>query len=629
MDYDREALRRGQRRAIDTVVGRFRRGEATTAIVLPTRYGKSDVARVASLYLWDEGEMSCALALSPNEYLRDQLGSTSKWNEATARYDIHTKSDPKTAKILKRLGVRPNANGEMFLSATVQLVQKNLEVYEAWVRHVIHTTGLRPAIWLDESHTSSTANEWGQVVARLTAAGAHVVLMTATPVREDGQRIPGFEFDEITENDNFRMARTRPSDRPDYVWVDIFEGQRSTLRLQANHETSFGEAWAEGVLCTINHIPFDLGLNAIDSTWTGLLSQASVSMTREHIGRIVRHPTTVREGVKRSVDELRRLQEVVPDVAVIVYCGNDTDKDEPDTNKHAKQIQEEYRQQAPELDTVVATAAIDDAKNVLDSFVGGRHDVLIVKQMASVGIDVGRLKISVDLSPTRTYAAYIQRLMRPATPYSGQTVCSHISPADVISQAFFDKCVRDEGGEAIAADLRLIESREQPRGEERVKRVLTVDGIYDADFSDSHGNQASGVYWKRTAHAMAVMPDGLQRHATAAQVAAWLARLDEEEHEDAVTTVTDTSIDAEALRDEINNLASEFTKAFVFKVNGKYDGALWASTQKGLFKNAYADTPGWPRKPNGQFEELSCVTNLEMLESVRDFVALALQAEQQ
>ena len=75
-DYDNgglnlEALRIGQRGAVSTIVNRVREREPYTAIVLPTRYGKTDVMRVAGMQLLYSGHISRALILVPNEFLRD------------------------------------------------------------------------------------------------------------------------------------------------------------------------------------------------------------------------------------------------------------------------------------------------------------------------------------------------------------------------------------------------------------------------------------------------------------------------------------------------------------------------------------------------------------------------------
>lgn len=626
MEYDREALRTGQLLAIDTVIDRYRRGEPNAAIILPTRYGKSDVARVVTLYLWDEGEMPCALALSPSEYLRGQLASTKKWNEATRRYRIHTTQGPVIA-VLERARVRPNQNGEMFLSATTHLVQRNLSIYEHWVESEVRRTGRRPSVWLDEAHLSSMGNEWGQIPVVLSQAGAFVVLMTATAERKDGERIPGFVWEPI-DVEQVKVAKTHPDAQEGYVRVDLYEGQRTVNRLRAHHETPFSEAWKEDALCNISFHPFEVELSAIERGWSGVLSKLSPSKTREQLGKIVRHSTVTQEGVQRHLQELDRLRRILPDLGGIAFVGNDNDKDEPATNKDAERVREEYHRQQPGLDVVIATSAVEGAKEIVEAFAGGRHDVLIVKQMASLGVDIERLAVTLDLSPTRTYASYIQRLMRAATPYKGLLICSHVTPADVFSRAYFNKCVRDQGGEATISDLTLIDSYRKLR-EDAPKIVLTVDGVSDADFFDARGNQASGIYWPRTRRFMANLPPRLQQMASMAEVAqAYLQADIDEEAEGAASTVTDASVAAAGLRDEINDLANDFAKLYVFKRRGRYDRGLWVTTLKQLFSDAYANASGWPKKPNGQFEELTAVTDLTLLAQVRDYIGLAYQAEQ-
>src|SRR5258707_1244612 len=69
------------------------------------------------------------------------------------------------------------------------------------------------------------------------------------------------------------------------------------------------------------------------------------------------------------------------------------------------------------LDVVIATSAAD-GKEVIERFAGGHGDVLIVKQMAGMGLDLPWVKVGLDLSATRTYAALIQRMFRPATPHA-------------------------------------------------------------------------------------------------------------------------------------------------------------------------------------------------------------------
>ena len=197
-----ELLRRRQQQAIELTERRVERGEKTTAIVLPCRYGKSDVIRLTAVKLWALGTACTSLALSPGENLRDQLGSAARWSLAFRRYKVTLKAQPQIATIDRpKAGIRCkfNPNGEAFLSATIQLVQNNLDDFAAWVESEVHRTCLPVLVFIDECHSSSDRNEWGKIVPALTDAGAHVVLLTATPERADGLRIPGFEFDVVND----------------------------------------------------------------------------------------------------------------------------------------------------------------------------------------------------------------------------------------------------------------------------------------------------------------------------------------------------------------------------------------------------------------------------------------------
>ena len=118
-----DLLRKRQRSAIELIEQRVKRSEGTTAIVLPCRYGKSDVIRLTAVKLWALGIACTSLALSPGENLRDQLGSPDRWTLAFRRYKVTTKGTPQIATVDRpKAGIRCkfNPNGEAFLSATIR-----------------------------------------------------------------------------------------------------------------------------------------------------------------------------------------------------------------------------------------------------------------------------------------------------------------------------------------------------------------------------------------------------------------------------------------------------------------------------------------------------------------------------
>ena len=81
-------------------------------------------------------------------------------------------------------------------------------------------------------------------------------------------------------------------------------------------------------------------------------------------------------------------------------------------------VQQILREEGPELTSVIATSKVDgDPTKTIEAFVEGPRggDVLVVKMMASAGLDVARLKVALDLSTVRTAVSFVQRVMRICT----------------------------------------------------------------------------------------------------------------------------------------------------------------------------------------------------------------------
>jgi superfamily II DNA or RNA helicase len=89
-----EKPRPGQSEALSTILGRFERGERYTAVVLPTRYGKSDVIRAATLLGVELDLIACSLVLSPNGFLVKQLLKPDKWASCLHRFSAEWLAGP-------------------------------------------------------------------------------------------------------------------------------------------------------------------------------------------------------------------------------------------------------------------------------------------------------------------------------------------------------------------------------------------------------------------------------------------------------------------------------------------------------------------------------------------------------
>lgn len=608
MELNWDALRPGQRDAIDTIRSRVRGGERNTAIVLPTRYGKSDVARVAAMMLQEDGLVSCSLALSPNATLRDQFASASKWNDALRRYEMGPKKQPVISTV-DRPKARPNANGEVFLSATMQLVERNVSLFAEWVESERHRTGLPVLVFVDECHTGSESNSWGKAVEKLVSWGAHAVLLTATAERSDGRRIPGFGFDVMGDED-VKVWQASPSQAPGYVHVKLFEGIKTKLRLKPDCQVRFQEAWTENALCKVSRTPFDVDLRDEDGSHISWLSELSPAKSKSELGRAVRRSEVVIEGCRRFAADLLRRQESQPDAAGMVYCGNDTDRDDPQVDQHARCIRKELLRIAPGFDVqIITSSSVDDGSDALQRFVGGRHDVVIVKQMAGMGLDVPRAKTGLDLSPTRTYASLVQRMMRPATPYQGILVSTWITPDDIQSKAIFKRIVSDEGGEASAAELEMILEYEKETEPRPAEPPLFATGTTVADFEDTAGNEAEGERWT-TAEALMTAFPVLIGYYSYAEIVNRAQTIDATIVNEDANTVVDSGAVAEALRGDINQLANECTRTYMRLHALPYPE--YGEVIKGVFGQAY-DAASWPK---GQ--KLDQLDDLHLLEAVRE-----------
>jgi superfamily II DNA or RNA helicase len=495
--YDETGLRLGQQDALRTILRRLSEGCSHTAIVMATRYGKSDLQRIAAMAAFELRLACCAVSLSPTDFLVDQINSTTKWAKMCERVKLAI--SPKHTRISAAV-MKPNINGEHFISVTMQFFQgKNLEFWKDWARDERRRTGLPVLLFVDECHTNSTMNEWGKAVTEWQKyTGGHVVLLTATAERADDQRIPGFEYS-LDNVEEIFVVKTRPGSQPERIRVDVYDAKKAVLNLVPHENISFGQAWREEVLCHVEYLPFDVDLNAIlagDVTRGMLNAITNQQEIRRALSRCIRHPIVMRGACDLGLARLRSFRLVDKSCGVIIFCGNDDREIDPEFNRHARQIKQIINQIDASLKVVIATSK-NEGKAELEVFAAGQGDVLIVKQMAGLGLDVSRLKVGIDLSPVRTKASVIQRMMRIATPHEipGQNknllVCVWITPADLLMQAIYQSVVVANGGQATTMDLELLRSYEKDREEGPEKPEYIATGTKGIGASDTRGNKVS------------------------------------------------------------------------------------------------------------------------------------------
>ena len=506
-----EPMRPGQRGAVNKLWDNVRRGKQYTGIVLPTRYGKSDVIKAGGLGLMLDGLVSRAVILEPATILVSQILNKRKLEEAAGRYSLPylLGGGISTYAVTRPPRTPFPPRDAHFVAMTVQMANYNRPFFVHWVKWEQDHKGVSPVFFIDEAHTGSPDNQWGQTAEALAEAGAFLVLLTATPNRTDQMPVAGFDYEPVREE---QVTYQRNDER--------WSADKIVYRLLPDWETTFKDAWAEmpPALCFISRLPIDVEMNRV-ATLTGeikgypMLSSLLPSQVRPVLGHIVRDEQVVWDGCFQFIEALQSKRAASPAIAGIVFVGNDNfigsdNEEDEETNRHARQVSAVLEEKAPWLKVVIATSTTDNnPQEEIEKFQDGKGDVLIVKQMGGIGLDVPRLKVCLDLSTFRTGLLFTQRLCRIATIYQPTPdpkdlvlSCTYISPDDVLSRRLFDEFVGSEGGDAsMVVNPQYIEKVQDTLRQQALPDTFATTGntamgeMSDTELRSAPGEALSGV----------------------------------------------------------------------------------------------------------------------------------------
>ena len=590
-DINEDAFRPGQAAAYRKIIERIRDGQTYTAIVLPTRYGKTDVMRVSGLRLWRDGFVSNALIVAPNRILRDQAIDPEKYQKCLERYQIYAQPPIPPPFSIENAGhLSWLRTREFFFAAlTTSMANNQKEILRQWVDYSRRKHGVPPVIFIDEAHTGSDENEWGDFATKMAEAGAFIVLLTATPYRADRRPIPGFDVTAESVTPVTVSRRSGTSGK-----VDIYEGNRTRYRLEAHHVTTFRDAWdieSPSPLCKVTCQPFEVELDELDGSTGEFSGGAKVSELSEAdakrvLSRGLKDTKIISDACRILVREIRnrRGDYNATETAGIVFVGNDSPFDQG-ANQHAEDVKAALRILAPELTCVIATAAMDGAQAFIEGFIKGQGDILIVKQMGGVGLDIARLKVCLDLSNIRTPAAFVQRMTRICTvwerdggPDEDIRTAVYIVPDDCLSAGLFQQFVIDEGGGtfALTEDLTYLHSIEPASQGERLPTTVFVpkNVATPVTMMDSQQEKASGGMIVTVDEFIERLP-AVARIYSKPQVANALADMGFSQKED------DNEVPEQALAPEIRNLTKEHNER-----RAQVDGAAKSLASK-IFRERY------------------------------------------
>lgn len=533
--FDKSIMRPGQLAAFMVTVQRIRSGELATSDVLPTRYGKSDTQRLVQMQLHAEATVCGTVQLTPSLYLVRQFCSDAEVLEMAKRYGIC----PSLAVKIRQ--AQPDdewfANNEYCVAMTMQMatVKNNPAILVENAQQWAEKTGLPVHLSIDECDETVLGRSRGNLVERWMKAGFPFSMWTALAVREDGERVPGFDYEEIASEEGVRVESFPEIQQDGEIKrrVNTIAGRRVQVRIRANHETTFREAWDESPspLCHLNRLVVDVDLEDEDGNAIGKLSEQSESLGRSALSKATMNDAAITQGVRYLLQDMKQNRAADERCTAIVFTGNDREEVSNEDNFHAKLVETKIHELSSEcgfrkkLRVVVATVKKEDKiADLLDDFVSGRGgDILIVKQAAGRGLTAPHLKTLLDLSSVRKARSYVQRLMRVATPFHSIRTATVITLADKVGTELWKTYIQDQGGESDPdmvqfVDDELIRTKLVDIEDGADEGGVTVSGAALQMFDDSMGLFGSAAQYPLVAKIVEAIPESKARR-TLAEIA--------------------------------------------------------------------------------------------------------------
>ncbi len=505
-------LRRGHKAAIIEACGRFSQGERFTSVIMPTRYGKSHLARAVTLagvfgIELETGVVppfaSSALFLTHRGFLSRQIIDRNQWINFAKIFQVENMPSVKACHISKSPARPQNIceNGEIFSVCTIPMLSNNIDVFVDWAE-MKAKIGKPPIIFADEAQFfgESDDKKWGPALIEMAQAGAFIMPLTATPMRADGNSIPGFKkLGAITSSETFHTYESIGAVHPELGVVfgpdgtpirwtkrDRFHRHTEKATLDAHVTIERHEAWGMGYLCRLQRIKVNVKMSN-DS----LFSELSQSQQRKEMGRVLRDELVINEFLDHSERTLKEVRtNLLANAGCIVFVDATRDGD-----SHSKKVERLIRKRNRSV--IVATEEAGDTQGQIQRFVDGEGDYLIVKNSAGAGLDCERLKICVDLSTVRQHASCEQRWNRTGTPTDGKlgriTVSTLITLDDLFSARIFRDIYELQGGECQQSISELLSTEYLKAGDNDKKETpIFVEDLAGHAYEDMKGETAEG-----------------------------------------------------------------------------------------------------------------------------------------
>jgi hypothetical protein len=431
------------------------------SIYMCCRYGKSDTIRNLAVLSLQHRIASVALVVHPGETLSKQFLDPQRLKTWRQRW---LPAGPNLASVftIPNFGYHTMCNGEWLGSIHAQALAQSHQMLLAieWVKNCKEKTGLPPVVFFDESHQFSKENCWGDIARKFHAAGCPVVVLTATPFRNDKDDVFGFKK-KVVDGSFVSKDVT-------YIQPSAIEGKlekhtstrdEQEFLIEANVEIPFSQGWAEGCIakCTFDLIDWHMeGWGEGKEGEKRMLSELPQKEARQELPKLYRDKNTIREAAARAIRHMNSFREGSVHDATIVWYGMNDESSRGVGSENQKEVKDALLEIDPNLKVAIATQSQDsesDEKSdqTILNFVSTTkkyYDGLVLKQMGAAGLDSDRICVVVLWNTVRSLGQMIQMAMRGGNA----GVKNHfviIALADSMTKERLQSFVEGEGGKYI------------------------------------------------------------------------------------------------------------------------------------------------------------------------------------
>jgi hypothetical protein len=493
--------------AVHLICLRYQAGEYHTSIMMPPRYGKSTVIRLAALELNASTKLP-SIMMAPWADNVEQIKDIDSIKQMYERYGIdagvsftaHRARSMKTHEWWKLTTGIPT-----LITCTIGLIQNaaSQSQFLDGISDLHQRHGLRVPVFVDEAHVVKKIQQWGKFIRAIVENGGYVILLTGTPV----PGIPGFQEQVGAWEEAVRhIPRKQMVDGEMKHFLETYEGEKRTIQnVIADINVSWDEAWRISALARVDSIWIDIEVMEQGQS-LGMLSNLSKEQLNGRLRSIEECEDMVCKKAGAGVDRFLQLRskEKTKKTQILVVTGSDWAGSGDGANIHAQAYLEAIEEALvargynPEDFRIEIATGVDnygqpndESAKLIKKYRKGDIDILIVKMMGIVGLDVAPCKVLIFGSTLRKGPMAIQALSRVLTTWEcrANMILSH----DVMMVDLYNRVIKDQGGETLTeSNLELVNVEEIPPPPEKVEWDFQNAKVHS--YGDEKGGRTLGDY---------------------------------------------------------------------------------------------------------------------------------------